>query len=407
MPNISQRAQNLPQSAIRKFVQYADQRKQQGIEVLHFNIGQPDILSPPEAFATLKQYSWCENQMECFPAQVIAYAKSAGIDSYRQKLIEYYQRYNINLDKDNIIITNGGSEALIFALNTICDPGDKIIIPEPYYTNYNTFCLMNDIKIIPLPTKIEDNFRLNNLRSLEKLITSRTKAILICTPGNPTGTVYSQIEMQQICHLALKHNLFIISDEVYRELCYDDLTHTSIMHFPEAANHSIMIDSASKRYSMCGARIGRLVTKNQEVFANVLKLAQSRLSVSTIDQLMGQAILDNTKYIETAKQEYDERRKTAYQILSQGGLKCGYPSAALYMIVELGDNIDAEKFTEFMIKDFSLNNKTVLVTPAKGFYATPGLGHNQIRLAFVLNEKKIKQGCQILLEGLKEFTNKS
>lgn len=406
MPNISKIAQQLPSSALRKYADLATTRKQAGIDVIHFNIGQPDLPSPAEAFNVLKTYTWPENKLESFPKNSIAYANSSGILSYRQALIKYYQNYNIELNIDDILITAGASEALSFTLRTIADARDEIIIPEPYYTNYNTFCQQYDIRIVPFTTKIDNNFSLHNIENINKLITNKTKAILICNPGNPTGVVYTQAEINQLADICRKNNLFLIADEVYREFCYDGLEHTSILELSNFKENAIVIDSESKRFSLCGARLGRIVSKNKNIIKNALKLAQARLSVSTTDQLIGAAVCNNFDYIKQAKEIYDKRRQTAYKILTEAGLICSYPNSALYMLVELtyqNKKIDAEKFTEFLIKEFTLNDATILLTPAKSFYKTPSLGDNQVRLAFCIHEDKIKQGCEILIAALKDF----
>ncbi len=392
---ISHRAQNLPASAIRKYVPLSDALKKSGIKVFHLNIGQPDVATPHLFFDAVRK----------FAAPVVEYANSAGEPTLKLAISEYYAKYGFDVAPHDCLVTSGGSEALSMAMSLVCDPGDEIIVPEPFYTNYNTFALQNQATLVPFPTRLEDNFALPDLGTLEALITPRTKAILICSPNNPTGAVLSRDEMERICGFAKKHNLFVISDEVYREFVYDGKQATSILSMEGMEQLGIVADSVSKRYSVCGARVGWLVSRNPEIMAAALKYAQARLCVATLEQLAAAELIRNGQEdIQRAKDEYDSRRQTAHRILADAGLKCGYPQGALYLMVDLG--VDADAFTHYMLTAYSgieLDKETAMVTPAASFYRTPGQGLTQARIAFVLEAAKLEKALQHLLKGLEEF----
>lgn len=395
MVTLSDRAKKLPGSAIRRFIPMALELKDKGIQVYKLNIGQPDIKTSEHFFKATRD----------FKQPVVEYEHSLGYIELRKNLVKYYEKNDINVDIDDIIITTGGSEALIIVFGLITNPQDEIIVPEPYYTNYNTFAVQNDIVLVPLKTTIEDNFLLTNIEILETLITKKTKAILLSNPCNPTGAVFTEDQLKKVAEVAKKHNLFIISDEVYREFVYDGKKSISILQIPGTEERSIIIDSVSKRYSACGARIGWIVCKNKDLMSAALKFAQARLSVPTLEQYaVNEMVLHGEDDIKRAKKEYDKRRKYAYEKLTSAGIKCGYPAGALYMIADIG--VDAEEFVKFMLTDYSGIEKykeTTLVTPAETFYKTPGMGKTQIRIAFVLEISKLEKAIFHLLEGLKEF----
>lgn len=389
----------MPASAIRKYVPLSDALKRQGVNVFHLNIGQPDVATPALFFESLKQ----------FDRPVLEYENSAGNADLKQAISEYYASCGLEVSPKQTIVTSGGSEALTMAIAIACDPGDEIIVPEPFYTNYGTFALQNQVTIVPFPTRLEDNFAISGLDKLESLITPRTKAILVCSPNNPTGAVLTRKEMETVCAVARKHDLFVISDEVYREFVYDGAEATSLLSMPDMDDLAIMVDSVSKRYSVCGARVGWLVSRNEDVMAAALKYAQARLCVATVEQCAAtQLIREGQSEVLRAKEEYDGRRKVAFAALSEAGLKCGYPSGALYLMVDLG--VDADEFTRFMLTDYSgiVNDRqTAMVTPAASFYRTPGQGLTQARVAFVLEASKLEKAIAHLLRGLEEFKKKT
>jgi len=394
MPTISIKGKNMPESPIRKLVPYAENAKERGIEVFHLNIGQPDIKTPDVALEAIKNNT----------IKVLAYSRSEGSEEYRQKIANYYAKNNINVTSNEIIVTTGGSEALLFALGSITDPDDEIIIPEPFYANYNGFSIASGITIVPVISKIEDNFALPPIEEFEKLISPKTKAILICNPGNPTGYLYSKEEIQKLATIVKKHDLFLIADEVYREFVYDNVQHQSVLHNFGLENNAIIIDSVSKRYSMCGARIGCLVSKNKEVISTALKFAQARLSPPTFAQIASEAALETPQsYFEEVIVEYKARRDLLISELSKiEGIKVASPKGAFYCVVELPvDN--ADKFAQWLLEDFNLNNQTVMVAPAAGFYSTKGFGTKQIRIAYVLKKEDLITSVKILKAAILKY----
>lgn len=396
MPKISVKGKNMPSSPIRKLVPYAEAAKKRGIEVLHLNIGQPDIKTPKIALEAVKNAN----------IEVLAYSQTDGSEAYRTKIAKYYKTRGINVDANDIIVTTGGSEALSITLGSILDTNDEIIIPEPFYANYNGFATANGVKVKPIISKIEDNFALPPILEFEKLINEKTKAILICNPGNPTGYLYTKEEIEQLSALAIKHDLFLIADEVYREFAYDGKEHHSILNFEGLEEHAIVVDSVSKRYSMCGARIGCIVSRNKEVMQTAIKFAQARLSPPTLAQIASEAALDTPEsYFEEVINEYVSRRNFLVSELKKiEGVKVANPSGAFYCIAELPIN-DADKFAQWLLEDFNVDGQTVMVAPAAGFYATDGLGKNQIRIAYVLEINKLKNAVAILAKALKEYTS--
>jgi len=395
MPTISIKGKNMPESPIRKLVPYAENAKKKGIEVFHLNIGQPDIKTPDVALEAIKN-----NTIE-----VLAYGRSEGSEQYRNKLADYYVQHQINVTANEIIVTTGGSEALLIAMGSICDPGDEIIIPEPFYANYNGFSTASGVTIVPVISKIEDNFALPPISEFEKLITSKTKAILICNPGNPTGYLYSKEEIEKLAEIVKKHDLFLIADEVYREFIYDDdVQHQSVLHNFGLEENAIIIDSVSKRYSMCGARIGCLVSKNKNVIDTALKFAQARLCPPTLALIASEAALETPQsYFDEVTIEYKSRRDILIAELSNiEGVKVASPKGAFYCVVELPvDN--ADKFAQWILEDFNLNNQTVMVAPAAGFYSTEGFGAKQIRIAYVLKKEDLIMAVKILKAAILKY----
>ncbi|WP_321828084.1 pyridoxal phosphate-dependent aminotransferase [Maribacter dokdonensis] len=391
MPSVSNKGLTMPQSPIRKLVPFAEGAKKKGIKVIHLNIGQPDIKTPQQALDAVKNNN----------INVLEYSRTEGSEEFRSKIAQYYIKNDIPVNANEIIVTTGGSEALSFAMNTIADTDDEIIIPEPFYANYNGFATACGVTVVPVVSKLEDNFALPPIEEFEKLITSRTKAILICNPGNPTGYLYSKEEIQKLATLVKKHNIFLVADEVYREFTYDNKTHTSILKEKGLEEHAIVIDSVSKRYSMCGARIGYLVSKNKDFIATALKFAQARLSPPTYAQIASEAALDTPdNYFAEVKEEYVARRNLLITELEKiEGIKIAKPQGAFYCIAELPIE-DADHFAQWLLEEFSLNNETVMVAPAAGFYATEGLGKKQIRIAYVLDKESLKRAVHILSEAL-------
>ncbi len=394
MPSVSNKGLTMPQSPIRKLVPFAEGAKKKGVKVIHLNIGQPDIKTPQQALDAVKNNN----------INVLEYSRTEGSEEFRSKIAQYYIKNDIPVNANEIIVTTGGSEALSFAMNTIADTDDEIIIPEPFYANYNGFATACGVTVVPVVSKLEDNFALPPIEEFEKLITSRTKAILICNPGNPTGYLYSKEEIQKLATLVKKHNIFLVADEVYREFTYDNKTHTSILKEKGLEEHAIVIDSVSKRYSMCGARIGYLVSKNKDFIATALKFAQARLSPPTYAQIASEAALDTPdSYFAEVKEEYVARRNLLITELEKiEGIKIAKPQGAFYCIAELPIE-DADHFAQWLLEDFSLNNETVMVAPAAGFYATEGLGKKQIRIAYVLDKESLKRAVHILSEALKNY----
>ncbi|MCG8750297.1 pyridoxal phosphate-dependent aminotransferase [Tenacibaculum finnmarkense] len=394
MPAISIKGNSMPQSPIRKLVPFAEAAKKNGTKVFHLNIGQPDIKTPQVALDAVKN-----NTIE-----VLSYARSEGSEQYRTKLAAYYAKNDIHVKASNIIATTGGSEALLFTIGSITDPGDEIIIPEPFYANYNGFSTASGVKVVPVISKIEDNFALPAIEEFEKLITPKTKAILICNPGNPTGYLYSEAEIEKLKQIVLKHDLFLIADEVYREFTYDGEKHNSVMTLDGLEQNAIVIDSVSKRYSMCGARIGCIVSRNEEFINTALKFAQARLSPPTYALLASEAALDTPQsYFEQVIEEYQERRNTLISELQKvDGVKVANPKGAFYCVAEL-PVADADHFAQWILEDFNDNNQTIMVAPASGFYSTPGEGKNQIRMAYVLNKVDLIRSVEILKIALTAY----
>ncbi|WP_271405175.1 pyridoxal phosphate-dependent aminotransferase [Tenacibaculum soleae] len=396
MPLISNKGNSMPQSPIRKLVPFAEAAKKNGTKVFHLNIGQPDIKTPQVALDAVKN-----NTIE-----VLSYARSEGSEEYRSKLANYYAKNDIHVTANNIIATTGGSEALLFTIGSITDPGDEIIIPEPFYANYNGFSTASGVTVVPVISKIEDNFALPAIEDFEKLITPKTKAILICNPGNPTGYLYSPEEIEKLKQIVLKHDLFLIADEVYREFTYDGAKHNSIMALEGLEQNAIMIDSVSKRYSMCGARIGCIVSKNEEFINTAIKFAQARLSPPTYALLASEAALDTPQsYFDEVIEEYQDRRNTLITELQKiEGVKVANPKGAFYCVAEL-PVADADDFAQWILEKFNHNNETIMVAPASGFYSTKGEGKNQVRIAYVLNKIDLIRSVEILKIAIEQYNS--
>ncbi len=399
MPSISIRGKKMPESPIRKLAPFADLAKSKGRKVYHLNIGQPDIKSPELAIEAIKNIQ----------LDIIEYGPSAGYERYRKKLAKFYQNQNVSVATEDIMITTGGSEALLFALGSIMDPEDEVIIPEPFYANYSAFSAESSARVVPVISNIESGFTLPTIEEFEKAITSKTKAILICNPNNPTGYLYSESEINQLGALVKKYDLFLIADEVYREFIYDERDqHFSVMNLKGIEQNVIMIDSVSKRYSMCGARIGCLVTKNKEVIAASMKFAQARLCPPTIEQIACEAAIDTPKsYFDEVIAEYKERRDILINELNKiDGVVVKSPKAAFYCIAQLPiDN--ADDFAQWLLETYEFNGETVMVAPAAGFYSTPGVGLNQVRIAYVLSKEELIKAVHILKEAIKEYNQRS
>jgi aspartate aminotransferase len=394
MPKISQKAVDMPASPIRKLVPYSEKAKKEGKIVYHLNIGQPDIETPEVALNAIKNLD----------RKVLEYSHSAGFESYRNGLSSYYQKTGINVNPEDILITTGGSEALIFGFMSACNPGDEVIIPEPFYANYNGFAVMGGLNVVPVTASIESGFALPPIEAIEAKITSKTKAIVICNPGNPTGYLYSKEELLQLRDIVKKHDLFLFADEVYREFCYDDAVPFSVMNLDGIEDNVVMIDSVSKRYSMCGARIGALVTKNKELMAAALKFGQARLSPPTVDQIAAEAALNTPQsYFDDVVAEYVERRNIMVDGLNKiPGVFCPKPSGAFYCVAKFPVD-DAEKFCQWLLEDFSYEGQTVMMAPANGFYSTKGAGQQEARIAYVLNQESLKNAVKCLEEALKVY----
>lgn len=386
----------MPESPIRKLVPFAEGAKKRGTKVYHLNIGQPDIKTPEVALEAVKN----------FDIKVLEYSHSAGFESYRNKLSAYYKNQGLPVDTKDIIITTGGSEALLFALGSTLDQGDEVIIPEPFYANYNGFSTASGVKVVPVISGIETGFALPPMEDFEKLITPRTKAILICNPGNPTGYLYSKEEIEKLAEIVKKHDLFLIADEVYREFAYDGLQHYSVLNVPGLEQHAIMIDSVSKRFSMCGARIGCVVSKNEEFMATAMKFAQARLSPPTYAQVASEAALDTPQsYFDEVITEYVDRRNTLVEEMQKiEGVTIANPKGAFYCIAKLPVK-NADDFAQWLLESFDYNGETVMVAPAAGFYSTPGVGLDEIRIAYVLKKEDLIKSVQILKEALKEYNS--
>ncbi len=384
----------MPESPIRKLVPFAEGAKKKGKTVFHLNIGQPDIESPKLALDAIHNF----NQ------KVVEYSHSAGFESYRKGLATYYQKLGIDIDYNDVMVTTGGSEALLFGLNSCLDNGDEIIIPEPFYANYNGFSISAGVKVKPITTSINDGFALPAIEKFEKLITPQTKAILICNPGNPTGYLYSKEELETLRDIVIKHDLFLFADEVYREFCYDGNTHHSVLNIKGLEQHAVVIDSTSKRYSMCGIRVGCVISKNKELMATVLKFAQARLSPPTFGQVAGEAALSTPQsYFEEVSTEYVQRRDLLIEGLNKiEGVICPKPKGAFYCIAQLPvDN--ADKFAQWLLEEFDHEGKTLMIAPAAGFYSTANTGINQVRIAYVLNQQALTQAIVCLEKALEVY----
>lgn len=395
MPKISQRAQHMPASPVRKLVPYAIKAKQKGIKVYHLNIGQPDIETPETALEAVKN-----NHLRIFE-----YALSEGNIEYRTALKDYYHGLGFtDLTTDNFIVTNGGSEALNFAISTLCDDGDEIIIPEPYYANYNGFAGTFNINVVAVPSTIDTGFALPAIEEFEKKITDKTRAIIICNPGNPTGYLYTREELQKLAEIALKHDIVIISDEVYREYVYDGSQQVSMFEFSEASENVVVIDSESKRYSMCGARIGCMITRSKKIRDAAILFAQARLSPVLLGQIAATAAhVNDTAYILSVREEYTKRRNLLVDLLNEiPGVICPKPKGAFYCGVELPID-DSDKFAQWLLEKYSLNNETIMVAPMTGFYSNPELGLKQVRIAYVLKEEDLKRSTEILKDALEKY----
>ncbi|MGC8865654.1 MAG: pyridoxal phosphate-dependent aminotransferase [Bacteroidales bacterium] len=398
MPGISNKGRLMPASPIRKLVPYAEKAKQKGIKVYHLNIGQPDIATPQVALDAIHYFS----------QKVIEYSHSAGILSYRKKLAGYYEKIGIPVDPEEIIVTSGASEAILFAMQSTMDPGDEIIIPEPFYANYNGFAINSGVVVKPIPSFIEDGFALPPISEFEKAITPRTKAIMICNPNNPTGYLYSRQELEILREIALKYDLYLFADEVYREFCYDGRQHFSVMQLKGLEQYAILIDSVSKRYSECGVRIGCMISHNKEVMATAMKFAQARLSPPTLGQVVAEASLDTpAEYFEQVINEYLARRNTVVEAINRmPGAFCPNPQGAFYVVARLPiDNSD--KFCQWLLESFEYQGATVMLAPATGFYATPGKGTNEVRISYVLNVDDLSKSMECLAEALKVYPGRT
>ncbi len=394
---VSKRIRNMQESPIRKLVPFADKAKSRGIKVYHLNIGQPDIKTPKPVLNAIKNFS----------QEIIAYGYSQGEPFLRKVISEYFKNYDISVNPDDIIITTGGSEAILFAFSVVADIDDEIIVFEPYYTNYNGYAAMSNIKLVPVTTKAENGFALPSSEEIENKIGKRTKAILLCSPNNPTGTIYPEKDLKRIIEIAKKHDLFIISDEVYREFIYGDIEYRSMLHFEEAKDRVIVVDSISKRYSACGARIGYIISKNKDVLSGVMKLAQARLCPPIVEQVAAaEAYMMSFSYFKEVQKEYKKRRDIMYKELkSIDGVVLELPMGAFYMVVKLPVK-DSEHYARWLLEEFNYENETVMVAPAGGFYSTKGLGKDEIRLAYVLEEQKLKKAMYILKKSLEIYPEK-
>lgn len=394
MPNISQKAQSIPSSPIRKLVPLADAASESGAVVYHLNIGQPDLPSPQVVLDALRN---CD-------LKLIPYTNSAGNMSYRKGLARYYQNLGLDVNEKQILVTVGGSEAINFSLAVTCDEGDEVIVCEPFYTNYKTIAKLNDVTLVPVKTDIRNGFALPPIEEFEKKIGPRTRGILICNPGNPTGCVYTQEEIEQLGVIAKKHDLFLMVDEVYREFCYTDKPHFSALNLKGLDNNVILIDSVSKRYSLCGVRVGCIVSRNPEVMSTILRYGQSRLCAPAIGQYVAEAALNTPEeYFAATKKEYIARRNLLVNGVNDiPGCFCPMPDGAFYAVAELPVK-DADAFATWLLTDFRYNNSTVQITPAEGFYATPGRGRNQVRLAYVIEQDKIRHALECLRKGLEAY----
>lgn len=398
MPKISSKGKSMPESPIRKLVPFSDTAKKRGRKVYHLNIGQPDIETPEGAMNALKNTD----------ITVVAYSHSAGILSYRKKLVEYYKKCNIDINENDIIVTNGGSEGIIFAFMVCMDPGDEIIIPEPFYANYNGFANEAGVVIKPIVSVIDNGFALPPMEEFEKLITPKTKAIMICNPNNPTGYLYSKEELQSLKEIVKKHDLYLMSDEVYREFCYDGNEHFSAMNLEGIEENVILLDSVSKRYSACGVRIGCFISKNKQVMTTAMKFAQARLSPPTFGQILSEAACDTPQsYFDKVIKEYVTRRDVVVEAINKmEGCFCPNPKGAFYAVARLPiDN--ADRFCQWLLEDFDYNNETVMLAPATGFYSTKGKGMDEVRISYVLNVDDLKASMKCLEEAIKVYPGRT
>jgi len=397
MPKIATRGALMPPSPIRKLVPFAEAAKKRGTKVYHLNIGQPDIETPKAVMDAVRHTDM----------KVLEYSHSAGFESYRKKLVEYYKRNNIDINHNQIIVTTGGSEAILFGVMSCMDPGDEIIIPEPFYANYNGFAISAGVKVVPIPSSIETGFALPPIDAFEQAITAHTKAIMICNPNNPTGYLYSMEELEVLRDICLKHDLFLFSDEAYREFCYDGRKHISALSIPGLENHAILMDTISKRYSACGGRIGAFITRNQAVLDAAMKFAQARLSPPSFAQILGEAAVDlPLNYFDEVHAEYNSRRDLLVKRLNaMEGVFCPNPGGAFYAMAQL-PVADTEVFCQWLLEEFSYQGATVMMAPAAGFYATPGQGKNEVRLAYVLKLDDINHAMDCLEAALKAYPNK-
>jgi aspartate aminotransferase len=398
MPKISIKGDQMPPSPIRKLTPYANLAEKNGKKIYHLNIGQPDIATPEVMLDAIKNIQF----------KVWAYTASEGTATYRNKLTEYYNKLNYDIQADNILVTNGGSEAITFAMLSCLNPGEEIIVPEPFYANYNGFACISEVVIKPIVSYIDNGFALPPIEEFEKIITPKTKAIFICNPNNPTGYLYSREELESLKEICLKHDLFLFSDEAYREFCYDNREFISPMHLDGLDQHVIVLDTVSKRYSACGARLGCMITKNKEVYNASLKFAQARLSPPAVAQIAATAAVDTPdSYFITVKEEYTNRRNLLVEGLNKiPGVKCPIPGGAFYVVAQLPVN-DADEFCQWMLESFDYQNETVMMAPATGFYSSPGLGKTQVRLAYVLNQKDLKKALICLEKGLETYNKRT
>lgn len=398
MPQVSKKGLSMPASPIRKLTPFANQAVEKGIKIYHLNIGQPDIETPEIMLNAIKNIDF----------NVWAYSPSEGTASYRKKLAEYYKRNNYDIEADNILVTNGGSEAITIAMQTCINSGDEVIIPEPFYANYNGFACSAGVTVKPIVSNINDGFALPEIEEFEKLITPKTKAIIICNPNNPTGYLYSREELEALKGICLKHDLFLLCDEAYREFCYDGNEFISPMHLEGFDQHAIVLDTVSKRYSACGARLGCILTKNKEVYNVALKFAQARLSPPTVAQIAATAAVDTPQeYFDGIKEEYTARRNTLVNGLNNiPGVFCPNPKGAFYVVAKLPVD-DSDKFCQWMLEEFSFEGQTVMMAPATGFYSSEGLGKQEVRMAYVLKEDDLKTALICLEKGLKEYPGRT
>ncbi len=394
MPTISQKGKMMPASPIRKLVPYAEEAKKRGLKVYHLNIGQPDIATPEVAL----------NAVRNFDQKVVEYSHSAGVQSYRKKLVNYYTKHNIHITADEIIIGAGASEAILFAMNSCMDPGDEIIIPEPFYANYNGFAVNAGVVVVPIPSTIETGFALPPIAEFEKAISPKTKAIIICNPNNPTGYLYSKEELEILRKIVIKYDLFLFADEVYREFCYDGKEHFSVMHLDGLDQNVVLIDSVSKRYSACGVRIGAMISKNKELMSTAMKFAQARLSPPSFGQVAAEAALDTPEsYFVDVLEEYLARRNVVVEAINKmKGAFCPNPAGAFYVVAKLPID-DSDRFCQWLLEDFEYEGQTVMMAPATGFYATKGKGLDEVRISYVLNVEDLKNSMICLDQALKVY----